>query len=203
MKMKKFVAAAAGVAMACAFATSAFAANEDQVARAQAYLNSKGISYTVTASDVDKALAAGYTADSLAAEADSLLAQVAADPSKADAVTAQAKAILANIGISVDNVSVSVSGGNVTVSASVNGQSVSKTVAVAADDHGDIGPAIENGTWGVDENTTSTATTLTSSASSTAVIKATGDNTGILLVSAVLTLAAVLGLAARKNSENA
>ena len=202
MKMKKYVAAVAGVAMACALATSAFAATDAQVARAQAYLNSKGISYTVTASDVDKALAAGYTADSLAAEADSLLAQVVADPSKADAVAAQAKSILSGIGISVDNVSVSVSGGNVTVSAAVNGQSVSKTVAVA-DDHGDIGPAIENGTWGVDENTASTATTLTSSASSTAVIKATGDNAGILLISAVLSLAAVLGLAARKYSQNA
>ncbi len=202
MKMKKYVAAVAGVAMACALATSAFAATDAQVARAQAYLNSKGISYTVTASDVDKALAAGYTADSLAAEADSLLAQVVADPSKADAVAAQAKSILSGIGISVDNVSVSVSGGNVTISAAVNGQSVSKTVAVA-DDHGDIGPAIENGTWGVDENTASTATTLTSSASSTAVIKATGDNAGILLISAVLSLAAVLGLAARKYSQNA
>lgn len=202
MKIKKYVAAVAGVAMACALATSAFAATDAQVARAQAYLNSKGISYTVTASDVDKALAAGYTADSLAAEADSLLAQVVADPSKADAVAAQAKSILSGIGISVDNVSVSVSGGNVTISAAVNGQSVSKTVAVA-DDHGDIGPAIENGTWGVDENTASTATTLTSSASSTAVIKATGDNAGILLISAVLSLAAVLGLAARKYSQNA
>ena len=39
-----------------------------QVARAQDYLNSKGIAYTVTASDVDKALAAGYTADSLVAK---------------------------------------------------------------------------------------------------------------------------------------
>ena len=202
MKMKKYVAAVAGVAMACALATSAFAATDAQVARAQAYLNSKGISYTVTASDVDKALAAGYTADSLAAEADSLLAQVVADPSKADAVAAQAKSILSGIGISVDNVSVSVSGGNVTISAAVNGQSVSKTVAVA-DDHGDIGPAIENGTWGVDENTASTATTLTSSASPTAVITATGDNAGILLISAVLSLAAVLGLAARKYSQNA
>ena len=121
MKMKKYVAAVAGVAMACALATSAFAATDAQVARAQAYLNSKGISYTVTASDVDKALAAGYTADSLAAEADSLLAQVVADPSKADAVAAQAKSILSGIGISVDNVSVSVSGGNVSISGAVNG----------------------------------------------------------------------------------
>ena len=69
MKMKKLTTFVACAAMAGVFATSAFAANDAQVARAQDYLNSKGIAYTVTASDVDKALAAGYTADSLVAKA--------------------------------------------------------------------------------------------------------------------------------------
>ena len=64
MKMKKLTTFVACAAMAGVFATSAFAANDAQVARAQDYLNSKGIAYTVTASDVDKAVAAGYTADS-------------------------------------------------------------------------------------------------------------------------------------------
>lgn len=57
MKMKKLTTFVACAAMAGVFATSAFAANDAQVARAQDYLNSKGIAYTVTASDVDKALA--------------------------------------------------------------------------------------------------------------------------------------------------
>ena len=61
MKMKKLTTFVACAAMAGVFATSAFAANDAQVARAQDYLNSKGIAYTVTASDVDKAVAAGYT----------------------------------------------------------------------------------------------------------------------------------------------
>lgn len=65
MKMKKLTTFVACAAMAGVFATSAFAANDAQVARAQDYLNSKGIAYTVTASDVDKAVAAGYTADAL------------------------------------------------------------------------------------------------------------------------------------------
>lgn len=56
MKMKKLTTFVACAAMAGVFATSAFAANDAQVARAQDYLNSKGIAYTVTASDVDKAL---------------------------------------------------------------------------------------------------------------------------------------------------
>lgn len=53
MKMKKLTTFVACAAMAGVFATSAFAANDAQVARAQDYLNSKGIAYTVTASDVD------------------------------------------------------------------------------------------------------------------------------------------------------
>ena len=67
MKMKKLTTFVACAAMAGVFATSAFAANDAQVARAQDYLNSKRIAYTVTASDVDKAVAAGYTADALVA----------------------------------------------------------------------------------------------------------------------------------------
>ena len=59
MKMKKLTTFVACAAMAGVFATSAFAANDAQVSRTQNYLNSKGIAYTVTASDVDKALAAG------------------------------------------------------------------------------------------------------------------------------------------------
>ena len=46
MKMKKLTTFVACAAMAGVFATSAFAANDAQVARAQDYLNSKGIAYT-------------------------------------------------------------------------------------------------------------------------------------------------------------
>ena len=42
MKMKKLTTFVACAAMAGVFATSAFAANDAQVARAQDYLNSKG-----------------------------------------------------------------------------------------------------------------------------------------------------------------
>lgn len=45
MKMKKLTTFVACAAMAGVFATSAFAANDAQVARAQDYLNSKGIAY--------------------------------------------------------------------------------------------------------------------------------------------------------------
>ena len=61
MKMKKLTTFVACAAMVGVFATSAFAANG--VSRAQDYLNSKGIAYTVTASDIEKAAAAGYSDD--------------------------------------------------------------------------------------------------------------------------------------------
>ena len=48
MKMKKLTTFVACAAMAGVFATSAFAANDAQVARAQDYLNSKGIAYMLT-----------------------------------------------------------------------------------------------------------------------------------------------------------
>ena len=56
MKMKKLTTFVACAAMAGVFATSAFAANDAQVARAQDYLNSKGIAYTVTYGVIKKYL---------------------------------------------------------------------------------------------------------------------------------------------------
>ena len=98
MKMKKLTTFVACAAMAGVFATSAFAANDAQVARAQDYLNSKGIAYTVTASDVDKALAAGYTADSLVAKANELLDRAKSDP---EGAKNEAVSILNALGASV------------------------------------------------------------------------------------------------------
>ena len=133
MKMKKLTTFVACAAMAGVFATSAFAANDAQVARAQDYLNSKGIAYTVTASDVDKAVAAGYTADALVAKANALLGQAKS----------------------------AVNGNDITSSASINGTNVAYSFN-NADTHPEIGEAIKNGTWGVAESTTTTAASLKS-----------------------------------------
>ena len=107
MKMKKLTTFVACAAMAGVFATSAFAANDAQVARAQDYLNSKGIAYTVTASDVDKALAAGYTADSLVAKANELLDRAKSDP---EGAKNEAVSILNALGVSVSDAKVTVNG---------------------------------------------------------------------------------------------
>lgn len=194
MKMKKVVAAVTCATMACVFATGAFAATDAQVARAQSYLNSKGINYTVQASDVDKALAAGYTADALAAKADAIYAQAA--NGDVEGAKNAALAVLNSCGISVSGVNVSVSGGQVSVTANVNGQNVALAVA-SVDQHPEIGEAIANGTWGVDSSTQSAAGSLTSSNS---VVKATGDHSAVAMLLAVVAVAGVMGVAVRKSN---
>ena len=183
MKMKKLTTFVACAAMAGVFATSAFAANDAQVARAQDYLNSKGIAYTVTASDVDKALAAGYTADSLVAKANELLDRAKSDPEGAK-----------NEAVSILN---AVNGNDITISANINGTYVPYSFS-NADTHPEIGEAIKNGTWGVAESTTTAAASLKSG---NGVIKATGDNAGIAMLVAVVAIAGTMGVAVRKSRD--
>lgn len=188
-----------GIAFACAamagvFATSAFAANDAQVARAQDYLNSKGIAYTVTASDVDKAVAAGYTADALVAKANALLNQAKSDP---EGAKNEAVNVLNSIGVSVADAKVAVNGNDITISASINGTNVAYSFN-NADTHPEIGEAIKNGTWGVAESTTTAAASLKSG---NGVIKATGDNAGIAMLVAVVAIAGTMGVAVRKSRD--
>ena len=188
MKMKKLTTFVACAAMAGVFATSAFAANDAQVARAQDYLNSKGIVYTVTASDVDKALAAGYTADSLVAKANELLDRAKSDPEGAKNETVS---ILNALGVSVSDAKVTVNGNDITISANINGTYVPYSFS-NADTHPEIGEAIKNGTWGVAESTTTAAASLKSG---NGVIKA------IAMLVAVVAIAGTMGVAVRKSRD--
>lgn len=194
MKMKKLTTFVACAAMAGVFATSAFAANDAQVARAQDYLNSKGIAYTVTASDVDKALAAGYTADALVAKANELLDRAKSDP---EGAKNEAVSILNALGASVSDAKVTVNGNDITISANINGTYVPYSFS-NADTHPEIGEAIKNGTWGVAESTTTAAASLKNG---NGVIKATGDNAGIAMLVAVVAIAGTMSVAVRKSRD--
>lgn len=201
MKLKKLVATVACVAVACVFATGVFAkTTEEKRADAAAYLASAGISYDLSAVTDAQIESLTGQKSSLQAEADSLLAQLKADPSKAESLKNEAVSYLAGKGITVTEATVTVANGNVVISAKVNGTAASISVAAgtAVDDHGDIGPAKANGTWGVSSSTSAAASTLTSGAS---VIKATGDNAGMLLLAGVLAAVSVLGMAARKSND--
>ena len=198
MKLKKLVSAVAGVAMACVFAMGAFAAAPYQVEEAQAYLDANGISYTISDAEVDQILATFGTQAAAEEAANGILAQVRADPYNAESIVTNA---LAAYGVTLTDVSISVNANNtITGSATVNGKPAPATFAVpaSADDHGEIAAnKDENGNWHVDEATTSAASSV---ASSTNVIKATGDLSGVVLMAGVVVVAAVLGLAVRKSS---
>ena len=200
MKLKKLVSAVACVVMAGVFATSAFAATDGQMADAREYLAKKQISYDISADEVDLILKKfnNSKADAEAA-GDALIARVKADPNNAKTII---KETLAGYGITdvvIDDFNLNADG-TISGKGSINGKAVSATIAGAAtSEHPEIGAnKDENGNWHVDEATTDAAASVTTTAGS--VIKATGDNSAVVLVAGVLAVATVLGLAVRKNS---
>ena len=141
-----------------------------------------------------KALAAGYTADSLVAKANELLDRAKSDP---EGAKNEAVSILNALGVSVSDAKVTVNGNDITISANINGTYVPYSFN-NADTHPEIGEAIKNGTWGVAESTTTAAASLKSG---NGVIKATGDNAGIAMLVAVVAIAGTMGVAVRKSRD--
>lgn len=199
MKLKKLVSAVVCAAMACVFAVSAFAATKTQMDDAKAWLSANGISYDISEPEVNKIVETFKTQAAAEAEANKIIADVKANPGNAANIVKDA---LARYGVTVENLSVTVNAdGTISGSGTINGKSVSASVysEAAKDQHPDIAAnKDENGNWHVDEATTAAASSVTTTAGG--VIKATGDNSAVVLVAGVLVVAAVLGLAVRKNS---
>ena len=199
MKLKKLVSAVVCAAMACVFAVSAFAATDRQMDDAKTWLAANGISYDISEPEVDNIVKTFKTQAAAEAAANKIIADVKANPGNAANIVTEA---LAGYGVTVTNLSVTVNAdGTISGSGTVNGKSVSASVysEAAKDQHPDIAAnKDENGNWHVDEATTAAASSVTTTASG--VIKATGDNSAVVLVAGVLVVAAVLGLAVRKNS---
>ena len=206
MKLKKIIAAAASVVMACAFATSAFAATTNMqklvdVARAHGY-SEADVKAVVTSEDQATKVVANkdfYKAryNTVTTATDAGVAAQAANEAAAKLSEDTGKTVAA---------SVSVSGNRVVVDATVkDGDRVllSKSIASAnaTSEHPEIGEAIKNGTWGVDEKK-ATAASATVSAPNL-VIKATGDNTAVVMLMGALAIVGVLGLAVRKSDAEA
>ena len=207
MKLKKIIAAAASVVMACAFATSAFAATTNMqklvdVARAHGY-SEADVKAVVTSEDQATKVVGNkdfYKAryNTVTTATDAGVAAQAANEAAAQLSTDTGKTVAA---------SVSVSGNRVVVNATVKDASgnvlLTKSIASAnvTSEHPEIGEAIKNGTWGVDEKK-ATAASATVSAPNR-VIKATGDNTAVVLMMGALAIVGVLGLAVRKSDAEA
>ena len=206
MKLKKIIAAAASLVMACVFATSAFAASTVQEMKDKA--KAKYPEYTQIINDLSdtqvETIRTTYgTFDAAVAAAESLQNSVKANPANAEATI---NGVINAFGLSVSNVKVTTNAdGSIVATAKVtNGTrnyDVARTVAGATSEHPEIGEAIKNGTWGVDEKK-ATAASATVSAPS-AVIKATGDNTAVVLMMGALAIVGVLGLAVRKSDAEA
>ena len=207
MKLKKIIAAAASVVMACAFATSAFAATTNMqklydVARAHGYTEADVNAVTGN----DEKVAGNIVANKDFYKARYNTVTTATDAGVAAQAANEAAAKLSEDTGKTVAASVSVSGNRVVVDATVkDGDRVllSKSIASAkaTSEHPEIGEAIKNGTWGVDEKK-ATAASATVSAPNR-VIKATGDNTAVVMLMGALAIVGVLGLAVRKSDAEA
>ena len=208
MKLKKIIAAAASVVMVCVFATSAFAATTNLQK-----LKDAAAAYGYSAADVaeltgdDENVASNIVRNKDLYKAYYNTVTTATDAGVAAQAANAAAALLSADTSKTVTASVSVSGNRVVVNATVKDLSgavlLTKSIASAnvTSEHPEIGEAIKNGTWGVDEKK-ATAASATVSAS-TGVIKATGDNTAVVLMMGALAIVGVLGLAVRKSDAEA
>lgn len=213
MKLKKIIAAAASVVMACAFATSAFALTSDEVAAMKKKAVAQFPAYTDVINDlsdrqVEEIKRAYPKFDDAVAKANSVQNDVKANPANANDTIQRALNTVGGLGITVEDVKVTTNAdGSITATATVKNSDTGKSFAVspvlaaATSEHPEIGEAIKNGTWGVDEKK-ATAASATVSAPSR-VIKATGDNTAVVLMMGALAIVGVLGLAVRKSDAEA
>ena len=207
MKLKKIIAAAASVVMACAFATSAFAATTNMQKLVDAAL-----AHGYSEDDVKAVVTSEEQATNVVGNKDFYKARYNTVTTATDAGVAAQAANEAAAKLSEDTgktvaASVSVSGNRVVVNATVKDASgnvlLTKSIGSAnvTSEHPEIGEAIKNGTWGVDEKK-ATAASATVSAPNR-VIKATGDNTAVVLMMGALAIVGVLGLAVRKSDAEA
>ena len=207
MKLKKIIAAAASVVMACAFATSAFAATTNMQK-----LVDVAVAHGYSEDDVKAVVTSEEQATNVVGNKDFYKARYNTVTTATDAGVAAQAANEAAAQLSKDTgktvaASVSVSGNRVVVDATVKDTSgkvlLTKSTASAnvTSEHPEIGEAIKNGTWGVDEKK-ATAASATVSAPNR-VIKATGDNTAVVMLMGALAIVGVLGLAVRKSDAEA
>lgn len=191
-KIKKFVAVLVSAAMACVFATCAFAAPDAATIRANVkkYLADNGIAMTEVVDNLTEAqlTVLHNKAETLKGVAAAAKEGVDKSTSKAevtavvDKALADSSSILAPAGITVAIPTIEFKGDHALIGVSVAANGVSSEV---------------------EKNVPATASASASPAnplasSSASVIKATGDNGVVALVAAALGVSAVLGMAVRK-----
>lgn len=211
-KFKKLVATAVAAVCTFAFATTAFAATPTQRTKLANALSAYGVS---NANDIVENIpdsVIDYLVQNKGAVqnlVDSTQKDIAANPMEtSNILTEAAKQIpgLSDI-VSVDSFGVDRDNGKVQIAVTVG--NVSATVAPSINQHGNGNTSSSESKANAVPQDQKVAAAVSASpvastaltASSTAVIKATGDNSSAVIIASILAVAAVLGLAVRKNTQ--
>lgn len=208
-KIQKIVAVLGSVAMACAFATCAFAAPVQDVDSARSKINAYLAENGITGMDAVVNSLDGEQLATLRDNAGTLTSNVSAAKAAVENATSKTE-VQAAVNNALDNVQGVLNKAGVTAVATVEASATEVVVTpAAASDKGVVGttqavvPLDKKGgsTSGSNGTTGSTGTAANPiAASSGSVIKPTGDNSAVALVAAVLGVSAVLGMAVRKEN---
>lgn len=205
-KIQKIVAVLGSVAMACAFATCAFAAPVQDVDSARSKINAYLAENGITGMDAVVNSLDGEQLATLRDNAGTLTSNVSAAKEVVENATTQAE-VQAAVNNALDNVQGVLNKAGVTAVATVEASATGVVVTPAAvSDKGVVGTTRaavsldKKGSTPSGSNVTTGSTANPIAASSGSVIKPTGDNSAVALVAAVLGVSAVLGMAVRKEN---
>ena len=205
-KIQKIVAVLGSVAMACAFATCAFAAPVQDVESARSKINAYLAENGITGMDAVVNSLDGEQLATLRDNAGTLTSNVSAAKAALESATSKTEVQTA-VNNALDNVQGVLNKAGVTAVVTVEASAKEVIVTpAAASDKGVVGTAQavvpldkKGGSTSGSNSTTGTAANPIA-ASSGSVIKPTGDNSAVALVAAVLGVSAVLGMAVRKEN---
>ena len=205
-KIQKIVAVLGSVAMACAFATCAFAAPVQDVESARSKINAYLAENGITGMDAVVNSLDGEQLATLRDNAGTLTSNVSAAKAALESATSKTEVQTA-VNNALDNVQGVLNKAGVTAVVTVEASATEVVVTpAAASDKGVVGTTQvvvpldkKGGSTSGSNGTTGTAANPIA-ASSGSVIKPTGDNSAVALVAAVLGVSAVLGMAVRKEN---
>ena len=205
-KIQKIVAVLGSVAMACAFATCAFAAPVQDVDSARSKINAYLAENGITGMDAVVNSLDGEQLATLRDNAGTLTSNVSTAKAALESATSKTE-VQAAVNNALDNVQGVLNKAGVTAVVTVEASATEVVVTpAAASDKGVVGTTQavvpldkKGGSTSGSNGTTGTAGNPIA-ASSGSVIKPTGDNSAVALVAAVLGVSAVLGMAVRKEN---
>ena len=205
-KIQKIVAVLGSVAMACAFATCAFAAPVQDVDSARSKINAYLAENGITGMDAVVNSLDGEQLATLRDNAGTLTSNVSTAKAALESATSKTE-VQAAVNNALDNVQGVLNKAGVTAVVTVEASATEVVVTpAAASDKGVVGTAQavvpldkKGGSTSGSNSTTGTAANPIA-ASSGSVIKPTGDNSAVALGAAVLGVSAVLGMAVRKEN---